>query len=346
VEIRGKFQAAGPDEPRSLNPAPGSNGLKAIRRMQVSPEVLRQCWFLAGPTAAGKSAAGLELAEMLGAEIVSLDSMTLYRGMEIGTAKPSPADRSRIPHHLLDVVDPHEEYSLAEYVQAADAVCRDILARGRVPLFVGGTGLYLRAVLRGVFDGPPADWEIRQRLAAVEETDGAGSLHRLLQTADPPTAALLHPHDTRRTIRALEVYELTGLPLSAQQQQRALPLGERPRHVYWLLPPRDWLHERIDLRVETMFAGGLVDEVRGLCAAPGGLGRTASQALGYKEVLDHLAGQATLPETMTRIQTRTRQFAKRQHTWFRNLEECTALEVTPALSATEIARQLFSFGGR
>ena len=187
--------------------------------MPFSPEILRPCWVLAGPTAVGKSAVALELAERLGAEILGLDSMTLYRGLEIGTAKPSPEDRSRVPHHLFDLLAPDAEFSIAEYLQAAEQACRDILARGKIPLFVGGTGLYLRGLLRGLFEGPCANWEIRQRLEQREQTAGPGTLHRDLQQVDPTAALALHPNDQRRVIRALEVFELTGKPLSVQQQE-------------------------------------------------------------------------------------------------------------------------------
>ncbi len=310
--------------------------------MHLPADVLTRCWILAGPTAVGKSAVALELAELLGAEIVALDSMTVYRGMNIGTAKPTLQDQSRVPHHLLDVIDPHEEYSLAEYLEASATACAGIVSRGRVPLFVGGTGLYLRGILRGLFEGPAADWEVRRKLEDRESTEGVGTLHLELQKVDPGSAARLHPNDLRRIIRALEVHELTGIPLSVQQQEATLPPDQRPRHVCWLEPPRDWLHDRINRRVTAMFAEGLVAEVRDLLALPNQLGRTAGQALGYKEVLDHLAGRSSLQATVETIQIRTRQFAKRQHTWFRNLPECRAIPIQGHESPLEIAKQLVS----
>lgn len=318
--------------------------LTSERNMTFNPTLLRQCRFLAGPTASGKSAAGLELAGLLGAEIVALDSMSLYRGMDIGTAKPDAAARERMPHHLLDIIDPSQEFSLAEYLERAEAVCRDIVARQRIPLFVGGTGLYLRAVLRGIFQGPPADWEYRKELEAQAALHGPDYLHALLREVDPPSAARLHPHDARRLIRALEVFRVTGIPLSAQQQEEPLPIGERPAHVYWLFPERDLLYARIDRRVEEMFAAGLVAEVRQLLAAERPLSRTARQALGYKEVIEHLAGVKPEAETIALIQQRTRQFAKRQHTWFRNLEECVPVPVTGHETPAEIAKKLFARG--
>ncbi len=307
--------------------------------MQFPADVLRPCWFLAGPTASGKTAVGLELAERLGAEIVSLDSMSIYRGMDIGTAKPSRAEQAQVPHHLIDLIEPHDEFSLAEYLRGAESACRDILARGRIPLFVGGTGLYLRGVLRGLFQGPAADWGYRRTL----ERDTAGdpaALHARLQAVDPTSAARLHPHDTRRLIRALEVYHLTGVPLSTQQRQLPRPAVVRSPHVYWLSPERACLYARIDRRVEQMFEAGLVAEVQRLLGAERPPGRTARQALGYKEVIDHLSGMMTRADTIGLIQLRSRQFAKRQHTWFRNLEECTPIAISAEETPSDIARKI------
>lgn len=310
--------------------------------MHVDTVTLQQCRFLAGPTASGKSSVALVLAERLDAEIVSLDSMAVYRGMDIGTAKPSLDDQAVSPHHLIDIVDPHEEFTLAEYVAAAAKACEEIVARSRVPLFVGGTGLYLRGVLRGVFEGPAGDFEFRRELETAAESQPSEWLHERLQAVDPESAARLHPNDHRRLLRALEVHHVTGEPLSRQQRQTPLPIAQRPRHVYWLEPPRAWLHERINRRVEQMMADGLVDEVRNLLTSPHGLGKTARQGLGYKEVIAHLEGEMTLAETIEQIQTRTRQFAKRQHTWFRNLEECTAVQMSGRETPEEIARMLLA----
>lgn len=316
--------------------------------MQLDPSLLRQCWFLAGPTACGKTAAGIVLAQRLDAEILSLDSMAVYRQMDVGTAKPTPAERSLVPHHLIDLVEPHEEYSTARYLQEAETACRQVLDRGRVPLFVGGTGLYLRAVLRGLFESAPKDPEFRRRLAREAAETSPEHLFERLREVDPATAARLHPNDLRRVIRALEVHHVTGCAASELQTQQPLPPDQRPQAVFWLHPPRDWLYERIDRRVDAMIAGGLVDEVRRLLAAPQPLSHTARQALGYREIIDHLEGRCELVEAVARIKLKTRQFAKRQHTWFRNLEECRAIDREGTESAVEITNRILDLarGGK
>jgi tRNA dimethylallyltransferase len=313
--------------------------------MQFDSTLLKQCRFLAGPTGCGKSETALALAKQIDVEVVALDSMSLYRGMDIGTAKASSSMQNSVPHHLIDVIEPHQEYSVADYVSTAAVVCSEIVARGKIPLFAGGTGLYLRAVLRGVFDGPAADWEFRRRLEGEAAANTPEFLHGRLREVDPTSAERLHPNDQRRVIRALEVFHITGRPLSAQQSERPAPLDERPRHVHWLSPPRDWLRQRIDARVLAMIDEGLVDEVRRLLSATHPMSRTARQALGYKEVIDHLDGHATLEEAIETIQRRTRQFAKRQHTWFRNLEECTAVEITGREQPDELAERLLNAAG-
>lgn len=309
-------------------------------RLAFDLNLLKRCWFLAGPTAVGKTNVSLELASQLDAEIVAMDSMSLYRGMDIGTAKPDSSACEWIPHHLVDILEPSEEYSLAEYLQAAQTACAGIVARGKTPLFVGGTGLYLRSILRGLFDGPPADWERRQQWATEAEQFGPEVLHQRLAAIDPPTAARLHPNDVRRVTRALEVYELTGKPLSEWQREAPLPLKERTPHVYWLSPPRDWLHGRIGHRVQQMMDAGLLQEVRRLAAGP--VSRTARQAVGYKELFDHLEGKLSLEEAVRQIVEHTRQFAKRQYTWFRNLEECVPVPIEGDETPQEVANELLA----
>jgi tRNA dimethylallyltransferase len=309
-------------------------------RLAFDRELLKQCWFLAGPTASGKTAVSLELASQLDAEIVALDSMSLYRGMDIGTAKPDSAAREWIPHHLVDILDPSEDYSLAEYLNAAQTACAGIVARGKTPLFVGGTGLYLRSILRGIFNGPPADWDRRRQWIAEAEQLGPETLHQRLAKVDLATADRLHPNDIRRVIRALEVYELTGTPLSGWQREAPLSVEDRTPHVYWLSPTREWLHDRIALRVRQMMDAGLLDEVRRLAAGP--ISRTARQAVGYKELFDYLESQVALEDAVRLIEDHTRQFAKRQFTWFRNLEECVPVPIQGDETPQEVATVLLS----
>lgn len=313
-----------------------------LMSLATSPD----CWFLTGPTASGKTIAGVELAGRIGAEIVSLDSMVLYRGMDIGTAKPTADQRRTVPHHLIDLVEPYEEYSLAQYIGAAHRLVDQITARGRQVLFLGGTPLYLKALLRGIFRGPPADWDFRSQLDQQAASQQPGFLHRRLAQVDPLAAGRLHPNDTRRLIRALEVYEKTGRPISQLQQQFHRGQPAEACRVFVLDRPTQELYRRIDRRVEAMFAAGLVEEVRGLLARQRPLSRTASQALGYREVIEHLQGKRGLPETIDLVKTHTRQFAKRQRTWFRSLSECRFVPVAGRMDPVEVARQIEESGRR
>jgi tRNA dimethylallyltransferase len=307
--------------------------------------VPRAAWFLVGPTASGKTAIGIELAKSLPAEIISLDSMALYRGLDIGTAKPTSAERSSTPHHLIDILEPHEEFSLAEYVAAARIATEAIVARGKTPLFVGGTPLYLKALLRGIFVGPPADWDLRRDWEQRAAAESPEWLHAQLAEVDPAAAAKLHVNDARRIIRALEVLAKTGQPMSAWQQQFDRPQSREHCKVFVLDWPRAELYRRINERVEAMFAAGLVEEVRALQARGVTLGRTASQALGYREVLEHLAGERDLAATIEVIQNRTRAFARRQLTWFRSLEECRWIPMSAEQTPGGVARELLNGGG-
>lgn len=311
--------------------------------VRLPSSMLRRCWFLAGPTAVGKTELSLRLAEQLNAEILSMDSMAIFREMDIGTAKPDAAARSRVPHHLIDLADPSEEFSTAEYLKAAYVAVEEIRDRDKIPLFVGGTGLYLRSLLRGVFEGPAADWQFRKHLMDEAQREGATWLHARLAAVDPFSANRLHPNDERRIVRALEIYQLTGEPASAQQQQGPLPPEERPECVVWLHPRRDWLNERIHQRVDQMFEAGLVDETQRLLSRERSPGRTARQALGYREVIDWLEGRLESEDAARElICTRTRQFAKRQHTWFRNLAECHELPIQGTETADELCERVVS----
>ncbi len=297
-------------------------------------DVLRRAIYVTGPTASGKTAVGIALAERLNAEIVSLDSMAVYRGMDIGTAKPTITERHAVRHHLLDVLEPWEAATVAWYRQAALCVVRQILARGKQPLFVGGTALYLKALLRGLFRGPEADVEIRARL----EREADAELHDRLTRIDPATAARLHPNDRRRVIRALEVAELTGRPISAWHTEHGRPAaGFR---VFALARRREELHARIERRIHEMFAMGFVEEVRRLSTRSRPLHRTPAQAVGYREILEHLEGKLTLEQAREQMLARTRRFARHQETWFRNLAEVERVAVGRDDSAPAIANDL------
>ncbi len=270
---------------------------------------------IVGPTASGKEAVALEAARRLGAEILALDSMKVFRGLDIGTAKPSPRARERVPHHLLDLVDPGEAFSTRRWLTAAHRAEEEVRARGRLPLFVGGTALYLKALLFGLFPGPAADAGIRRRLKALPPS----LLHRRLAEVDPEAAARIHENDLRRLVRALEVHEITGRPISALRREwdRAEPL--RPAILAGLRRSREDLYRRIERRVDRMMAEGLLEEVRALLRRPGGLGPVASQALGYKELADHLEGRIPdLARAVEILKRRTRRFARRQLTWFKH----------------------------
>ena len=280
------------------------------------------------------------MAGRINAEIISLDSMALYRGMDIGTAKPTPRQRGAVPHHLVDVIEPHQQYSLAEYVEAAQRCVGEITARGLEVLFVGGTPLYLKGLLRGIFEGPPADWEFRRRLHEEARQNGPDYLHRRLLQVDRDSAGRLHPNDTRRIIRALEVFEETGRPISELQRQFEIGREAEACRVFVLNWPRRDLHARIDNRVEEMFSAGLVDEVRRLLARPEPLSRTARAAVGYREVIEHIRGERDLAETVRLVQRRTRQVAKRQFTWFRGLSECRFLPIPGRFDPAEVAQRI------
>jgi len=292
--------------------------------------------ILTGPTASGKTALALELAERVGAEIVALDSMTVYRGMDIGTAKPTAADRARVPHHLIDILDPWESLTVASWLKRAEAACSEIVARRKRPLFVGGTPFYLKALLHGLFAGPPADEDLRRSLEAEAASNGVAVLHARLAGIDPKTAARLHPNDVRRVVRALEVHALTGTPISHWQRSWDTPAftddpasAPRPARIPAVVldVPREELHHRIHHRVKGMLAAGWLDEVKKLLELPRPLSREARQALGYRELLAFLEGKGPgLEETVELIRTHTRQFAKRQLTWFRHLPQLARVE--------------------
>ena len=269
---------------------------------------------LVGPTAAGKTGLALAVAERLGAEVVSADAMLVYRGMDIGTAKPTPRERARVPHHLVDLVDPGEEFSVARFQPLARAAIAEVLGRGRSPLLVGGSGLYFHAVV-DQFVFPPPDQAVRSRLEAVAAQLGLPELYRRLAAADPPAAARIQPGNLRRTVRALEVMELTGRPFSSFRAAMDTPVSRYRLTLLGLDPGPELLRARVAERVAAMAEAGLVEEVRRLAGRP--LSRTARQALGYKELLDAMERGTPVPEALEAVVRRTRAYARRQLAWFR-----------------------------
>lgn len=303
-----------------------------------------RCWFLTGATAGGKTQVALHLAKMLDAEVVSLDSMAIYREMNIGTAKPTTDQQAIVPHHLIDIVDPTESFSVSRYRDMALAKIDEIEARGRRVLFVGGSALYLKALLRGLFQGPPADWSFRERIEKEASIAGETVLHDRLKVLDPLSAHKLHVNDRRRIVRALEVFHLTGKPISHWQMQFDHAHRADECRVFTLRHPRGILHERIANRVAGMFDAGLVGEVEQLLAKHKNLSRTASQAVGYCEVIEYLAGRRTLAETQEQTLIRTRRFARHQETWFRNLPECAFIEIVGELQPEKVAETVYEVG--
>jgi tRNA dimethylallyltransferase len=278
----------------------------------------RKIYAIAGPTASGKTALAVELALAIGGEIVNFDSVQIYRGIEIATAKPSDEEKRGVPHHLIDYVDSHVNYTAADWAADAVKVIEQIESRGKTPVLVGGTGFYLRTLRQPLFESPKTDEQLRQRLRIIKEKSGAEHLHRMLKRVDIESAERLQPRDYPRVMRALEVYFQTGERLSTQQPNRADPpeFAERIK-LYVLNPPRNELYEKINRRTEDHFASGLVDEVRRLIAE--GVPST-SNALGahaYRRVCEYLRGERTLESAVEKSKQDVRNYAKRQLTWFR-----------------------------
>ena len=274
---------------------------------------------ITGPTASGKTALGVMLAQRLGGEVVSADSMQIYRGMDIGTAKPTPEEMQGVPHHMIDIADPTENYSVSRYAAEATACVDDILARGKLPIVVGGTGLYIDSLIAGrTFADGTADTALRQELSErYDEIGGAGLLGEL-RKFDPERAAKLHPADKKRIVRAMEVYILTGKTITQHDAEtRAVPPRYDAAKIALTFADRQDLYARIDRRVDIMMQQGLLDEVRALLAAGIPADCTAMQAIGYKEALSYLDGAATREEAIEEIKLRSRQYAKRQLTWLR-----------------------------
>lgn len=285
---------------------------------------------VAGPTASGKSDLGLKLAQRLGGEIVCMDSMQIYRRMDIGTAKPTAQERALLPHHMLDVADPTEAYAVADYAVAAEQVIAQILSRGRVPILVGGTGLYLKALMDGLsLGGTGGDERLRAELNALaDEPGGKERLHARLAAVDPETAARLHSNDLRRVIRAIEVFEQTGVPMSRQNHAaQDRPFRVLPLALEW---PRDLLYARLETRVHRMVEMGLLSEVRALLESGVAPAAQSMQGIGYKELIPAAMGQDDVNRAVWDIIVHTRHYAKRQGTWLRAEPRCVWLDARDA----------------
>lgn len=274
--------------------------------------------FIVGPTAVGKTEISIRLAQHINAEIVSMDSRQIFRQMDIGTAKPTFEQQHAAPHHLIDCIDVDEPFTVADYQRWADAAIEDICNRGKIPLIVGGAGLYFRALVDGLFEGPGADADIRSRLVRESEDHGAAALHDRLRRCDPEAANRIHPKNLVRVIRALEIYELTGKPISSFQQQWKRSPSRYPFRAFGLYVPRDCLYRRVETRVDQMIARGLIEEVEGLLAGGCPRNSVAMQGIGYKEIVHYLDGSQSLDEAVALLKANTRRYAKRQLTWFRS----------------------------
>lgn len=303
--------------------------------------------FIAGPTAVGKSEIALLLAEKLGGEIISADSMQVYRGLDLGTAKPSPAERARVPHHLIDICDLTEAYDAAQFIRRAQSAVTEISARGHVPIFCGGTGLYFKAFLSGLGEAPATNPELRAELEAASFEALLNELHE----RDPAAYEQIDKQNPRRVIRAVEVIRLTGKPFSAQRARWGETLGEpqnessgsrgrSPLRMYCFTRSSPDLHARINARVDAMFTRGLIEETRALLSHGLAENKTAMQAIGYRQVVEYLRDGRSLTETIELVKSRTRQFAKRQLTWFRRHGNMEWIELKPDESPEKCARKI------
>jgi tRNA dimethylallyltransferase len=297
--------------------------------------------FIAGPTAVGKSEMALALAKNIGGEIISVDSMQVYRGLDIGTAKPDAATREKVPHHLIDVCELNEPFDAARFVQLAERAVAEIGSRNKVPIFCGGTGLYFKAFLDGLGDAPAADPRLRAELEAAPVAE----LLEELRQRDPDSYEKIDKMNPRRVIRAVEVVRTTGKPVAASQADWTRGAQHTALNTLILLVRSSAdLRERIDSRVEEMFRRGLVEETRELLQRGLAENRTAMQAIGYRQVVEHLRGERDLEETVELVKIRTRQFAKRQLTWFRRHAHCQRIELKAGETVREILEQVSACG--
>jgi tRNA dimethylallyltransferase len=296
---------------------------------------------IGGPTASGKTGLVCQLAGQFDIEVVSADSRQVYRLMDIGTAKPTPEEQAAVPHHLIDIVDPDEPFSVADFFQSGRDAIAGILSRGHLPVIVGGTGLYIRALIDGLIDAPAADEALRQRLLDYERERGEGALYQKLQQVDPVQAEIIHPNNKVRIIRALEVFELGGVPLSTLQKRHAFNDSPYRALKFYLNPPRPFLSERIDRRVDQMLSDGLFAEVQQLLVSGYSPGLKALKTIGYRESISYLHKEFTQEEASARIKLETRQYARRQETWFK--KEKSIISVDSSLKTDNISTMIECF---
>jgi len=296
--------------------------------------------ILAGPTAVGKTDASILLAQESGAEIVSADSMQIYRHMDIGTAKPAPEQRKLVYHHMIDIVEPDQPYSVGDYLRDSLRTIEGIHAAGSIPLVVGGTGLYIRALTRGLFHGPPADLALRERLLQREAEAEPGTLYADLVKVDPEAAVKIHPNDLRRTVRALEVYYLKDKKLSTFQREHAFQDRPFRFRLLFLVRGRPELYPRIEKRVDEMIDQGLEEEVKGLMDRGYRPDMPSMQGLGYKHFMDVLLGKLSRDEAVALLKRDTKRYAKRQFTWFRREPEAQWVDITGLSQPAEIVERI------
>ncbi len=296
--------------------------------------------IIAGPTAVGKTDASILLARESGAEIVSADSMQIYRGMDIGTAKPTPEQRRLVYHHMIDIVDPVQPYSVGDYLRDALAAIDGIMSSGGIPLVVGGTGLYIRALTRGLFHGPRADLDLRERLLRRESEGPSGILYSDLVKTDPEAAIKIHPNDLRRTVRALEVFYLKDRKMSEYHREHAFQ--ERPFQcrMIFLVRSRSELYRRIEQRIDRMLENGLEAEVSALMKRGYDRNLPSLQGLGYRQFIDHFLGRTTREEAIALLKRDTKRYAKRQFTWFRRETDVIWVDITGLELADHIAERI------
>jgi tRNA dimethylallyltransferase len=304
----------------------------------LNPKIL-----ILGVTASGKSALAFELSKTLGAEIISVDSMKVYRRMDIGTAKPPAEKKQLIPYHLIDIVEPSEAFSVDKFMDLTEKTVSDIQDRGKPVVAVGGTAMYIKALLYGLFEGPGSDAAIRNRLQESIKEIGLGPLHEKLVEVDPAAAERIHPNDEKRIVRALEVYELTGKPISSFQKQ----WGDADPADDWLViglrREKEIESQRMNLRIKKMMEAGLVEEVTALLAEEKPLSPQAAAAIGYAEMIAHLNGEMELDETVERIKINTRRFAKSQRTWFKTFKSVNWININEDDTVESLLKKTLAF---